>query len=794
MTGAYEHIRIDKEPLINDRRTRKPSSLGGPLRPDKVAHGRYLGNALRQASQIAKGQPGAEDGNLVFKFKYSGILDLRKFNKHGVEFLSQEDKTVCVVFASEQGLAEFSDHLAKLGFPDGEEISYQNLLLALEEIGNWSREDRESWAIKHLGLPEAATFKLDVELWPMGGEHDHERTSVVHRFEEWLRQQGIGHIDRINRDSLVLYRLEATKEQADLLLEHRDVRMVDLPPRTGITYQQMDVPIIPQIDGIVSPPPGAARVCILDSGVNGNHPLLRTAFGEAASYVEGRGEEDDVGHGTAVAGIVLYGDIEECLAANQWLPELILCSAKVMTRGAGADDAVFDEKTIERSIERAVNYFAGDLGCRIFNLSLGNENVPYDGRHVRGIAYTLDRLAREYDILFVVSAGNFRGTGNVPRADWRAEYPEYLLAPETVIIDPAPALNVLTVGALANHTANADEQRRGDREINALSPAAEDQPAPFTRHGPSIKGAMKPDLVAHGGNLATPLRRQGQQWRTDGRRLGVLVPNHEYIGATLLKDISGTSFSAPYVTHLAGRLLNAYPRASANLLRALLVNHADVPPACIAAFPKAMQEHVRSVVGYGKVNPETLFRSTDDKVILMTEETIENDSHQFFELPLPTEFLRGQRATRRITVTLAYCPPVRTTRMEYVATKISYRLVKGESLDEVQRHFNQDFKKEEETIGDACATKANRTITSQERERGTVQSSIWTLKQLSPQQKWFVVVTRQDKEWGRTLCLDEESYALVVSVSDQENIVAQLYVQIQARIREQLQARVRLAG
>jgi hypothetical protein len=111
MPGAYEHIRIEKEPLINDRRTRKPSGFGGPLRPDKAAHGRHLGNVLRQASQIAKAQPGAEDGSLVLKFSYSGSLELNKLSKHGVEFISQEDKTVCVVFASEQGLAEFSDHL-----------------------------------------------------------------------------------------------------------------------------------------------------------------------------------------------------------------------------------------------------------------------------------------------------------------------------------------------------------------------------------------------------------------------------------------------------------------------------------------------------------------------------------------------------------------------------------------------------------------------------------------------------------------------------------------------------------
>ena len=792
MAGVYEHIRIEKEPLINDRRTKKSSAFGGVSRPDPAAHGQFLGTALSEAAQVAKAQPGAEDGNLVLKLSYTGSLDLSKLNKHGVEFVSQEDKTVCIVFTSEQGLAEFADHLARLGLPEGQDISYQNLLLALDGIGNWSREDRESWAIKHFGIPDSATFKLDVELWPLGSVHSPERISTVQRFEEWIKTKSIHQIDRINRDSLLLYRLDVTREQAEHLLEHRDVRLVDLPPRTGITYQQMDVPVTHHIDGISSPPSGAARICILDSGINSNHPLLRAAFGEAESYMEGQDSEDEVGHGTAVAGIALYGNIEECLAANQWKPELILCSGKIMTKAAGTNEAVFDEKTIEQTIEKAVEYFAGELGCRIFNLSIGNENVPYDGRHIRGIAYTLDRLAREYDILFVVSAGNFRGTETIPQSDWRAEYPEYLLAPESLIIDPAPALNVLTVGALANHTANADEQRYGRSDVNALSPASEDQPAPFTRHGPSIKGAFKPDLVAHGGNLASPMRQEGQQRRPNTRQLGVLVPNHDFIGATLLKDISGTSFSAPYITHLAGRLLNTYPRASANLLRALLVNHADVPPACFAAFPEQMQEHMRQIVGYGKVNSDTLFRSTDDKVVLLTESVIENDSHQFYELPLPDEFLRSNRATRQIRVTLAYCPPVKTTRMEYMATKISYRLVKGDSLDEVQRHFNQDLKNEEDSIGDAAAS--NRTITSQERERCTVQSSIWTLKQLSPKQKWFVVVTRQDKEWGRAICLDEENYALVVSVSDRENLEARLHAQIQARVREQVQARVRLGA
>jgi len=585
MVGVYEHLRIEKVPLINNRRTSSRKLPPNVAKETPGVLGLRLGKELEIAAGLAKLQPGSEDGQIVLKLNYRGNLDLSKLNKHGIEFLSQEDNTICVVFATEQGLAEFADHLSKLGTVEGDELTYRQILLALDSVGNWSRSDRESWAVKKFGFPQTAAFLLDVELWPAGMDHSPERVNRLQLFEQWLSSQAIRRIDRVNRDSLLLYRLEVSQAQADLLLEHRDVRQVDLPPRTGIIYQQMNIPLESLVPEIPAPAPGAVKICVLDSGVNSNHPLLRPAFAEAESYIDGQGPEDDVGHGTAVAGIALYGNLEACVATNTWKPEFWLYSGKTMMRGRSVGEAIFDTGTIEHAIERAVANFAGELGCRIFNVSLGNENAPYDGRHIKSIAYTLDRLAREYKVLFVVSAGNFNGTDNVPKADWRAEYPEYLLAEESRITDPAPALNVLTIGSLANHTATENEQKYGAREINELSPAAEGQPSPFTRHGPSLKGAIKPDLMAHGGNLAAPMRREGEQWAAVDRRLGVLTLNPDFLGSTLLKDVSGTSFSAPYITHLAGRLLNLYPNASANLLRAMLVNHADFRQRARLHFP-----------------------------------------------------------------------------------------------------------------------------------------------------------------------------------------------------------------
>lgn len=794
--ATYKHLSFERENLDNARRTKNPPKFA--KRGDLRGHGQKLNGYFATAAGIARQQiKSAENSPFVLKLRYDGAMTFENLQKHGLEFISQEGKQVCVVFATEQGLAVFQDHLNKLGVL-GQTVSYKQILEAIEGIDAWSAEDRKSWALRNLGLPEGEHFKLDVELWPHYVMNHPARIRLVTGFEKWLEEAGIQTVHKLNYDSLVMYRVEATQAQADLLLNHSDVRLVDRIPQTGITYAQLNRDIAELPGNIPQPALEAARVCILDSGINTNHPLLRSAIAESESFVEGQDEFDEVGHGTAVAGIALYGDVEACDRSNYWRPEFWLYNGKVMRKCPDTENPIYDEHTVEATLTEAVEHFVG-LGCRIFNLSLGNSNAPYDGSHVRGLAYILDVLARKHNVLFVVSTGNFMGASDpaVPINSWREEYPEYLLHESSVIIDPAPAMNVLTVGSIARHDATVDSQRYP--EIHQLSPSCENQPSPFTRHGPSVKGALKPELVAHGGNLACPVHFRNNQWKTEMRGLGVLTLNYQFQGNTLFKEICGTSFSAPYITYLSGRLLNEYPDASANLLRAMLVNHASLPSEIETTFPDEMRkgykvnkatynrEISRDVAGYGQVNESDLFRSSDHCVVLMCEETIEKDACQFFELPLPASYLRKARGLRELSVTLAYSPAVRTTRLDYLATQISYRLVKGKSLDEVQAHFNKENQDEAETRNDDAAT--NRDISAQLRSRGTVQSSKWTFKQRNPDEKWFVVVIRQDREWNHLDVLVEEPYALVVTVSDRDNEQAQLYSEIQATLALQLQAR-----
>ena len=165
MPSSYKHLVFTKEPLSNDRRTHK-ISIPKPDRTDIRAHGQQLNGYFQAARAAAKQQIASYDGSYVLKIKYDGVIGFENLVAHGVEFISQEDSKLCIVFADEQGMAVFTEHLTRLGLNDAD-ITYKNILAAINGIENWTVQDRQSWAVQNKGLPTTSTFNLDVELWPV---------------------------------------------------------------------------------------------------------------------------------------------------------------------------------------------------------------------------------------------------------------------------------------------------------------------------------------------------------------------------------------------------------------------------------------------------------------------------------------------------------------------------------------------------------------------------------------------------------------------------------------------------
>ncbi len=165
--------------------------------------------------------------------------------------------------------------------------------------------------------------------------------------------------------------------------------------------------------------------------------------------------------------------------------------------------------------------------------------------------------------MIVVAAGNQRPDDLPPATDLLSTYPNYLLTEGARVPEPAIAANTVTVGSIAHADTPQTldgTSRPGDRAI--AGPA---QPSPFTRTGPGTAGAIKPDLVEHGGNWVLD-----DTDRLRDPEHGVSMISLLRRDARLFGVANGTSFAAPRVARLAAAILNRYPDAGANLVRALL--------------------------------------------------------------------------------------------------------------------------------------------------------------------------------------------------------------------------------
>ena len=763
----YPHLRLTREKPVTDQRRRR-----GFRRPSPPASPEAHGERLHQRLDVlrsAEPDLGGYDDRRLIKLHLSSKIPPEDIVNvaRGIEVVSQENAELVLAFATDAQLDAFQQKLGQ--FATGSQVTYQNLLYALRDLDKLTPADRTGWSLKREGLPQEAVVVVDVELWPLAqpSEMNHLRTA----FESWLKDNDGMEIDSVRQPYLSLYRIKVPRSLIDSLLKHRDVRLVDLPPRVALD-PSLRFHSIQELDEVPAPPTGAPGVVVLDSGVASGHPVLAPAVGDSQSFLTGKPPADDHGHGTLVAGIALYGDVAKCLEEGRFVPELRLFSGRILDEHNEGDG-----RLVENQVAEAVRYFVDNYGCKVFNLSYGDIRKPYRGRHVRGLAVTLDSLSWELGVLFVVPTGN-RDDGACPPG----RYPACLLDEDATLIDPAPALNALTVGSLARYERSA--RWPGDPRYAPV--ARTNRPSPFTRHGPSVNEAIKPDLVDYGGNELVDLKADGATYGS--HEVGELSTSHNFAGGMPFKTYNGTSFAAPRVSNLAATVLVHIPDASADLCRALVVAHARVPLACKELFSE-LKTDVQHVTGYGIVDQSTLCRSLDDCVTLWAVDSIADKRHHFFEIPIPPEYWSSGRRSREMTVSLAYRSPVRTTRVDYRAARISFSLVQSDSVESVVQSFNAAFDRK---VAPPMKERAQgRSTTAQQRSRGTVQASTWQFKQPSTKlrRRWVVVVTRNDPAWGEGVSSEREEYALAVVVADREAEQARLYNQIRAELRTRLRAR-----
>lgn len=277
---------------------------------------------------------------------------------------------------------------------------------------------------------------------------------VVQEIEQFINsapQEGERICDRFSGQLLCLVKVAVRGGKLTQLLNLDIVAEAELPPQPYFDHRQAKRALARQFPVPPAPLPGGPSVCVIDSGVNSNHPLLANNFGHAESIATATSTAaDENGHGTMVGGLAVFGEIRACYENGAFSSPVTLYSARVLNSENGFDN----ESLILHQMQRAIAVFSSaPYSCRVFNLSLGDDVAWLSQNKRQSLwAESLDILAREYDVLLIVSAGNHNlGTaGNASDAEEIVQsYPEFLFEPECGLCEPATAAIAITVGGIA---------------------------------------------------------------------------------------------------------------------------------------------------------------------------------------------------------------------------------------------------------------------------------------------------------------------------------------------------------
>jgi subtilisin family serine protease len=724
--------------LIREEPRRKRPGFGAvPERPFG-AHGARIAGELAAVTAAVRARPALPgvDPKLILKVELSNPIDEDQWRGAGLHVLAQNPGNILVLFADSFELEAFRARVA--AFQQGPEVGrtnppYYGFVGNIERVSEVDASDRIGPRLKAQGIVDLGNIDgrqawvVDVEIWDAGAPGDRQlRAFGVGRFVEGLGGQRIGQPFVGSSGSSVL-RVRLRGAALRTLLDRPEVAGVDLPPLPDLGERDPPALTIHELPPVVPPAGDAPLIGVIDSGLNA-HPLIDGVVIERIGVPPGLGTADDWGHGTKVAGIAAYGDVRDRIARRDFGAPVRLMSVRVVNDRGTFDD----ETTIPAQMRAAVTALVG-RGCRVINLSLGDRNrIPYADGRASLWAGELDALAREFDVVIVVSAGNAGSMTGPPPWGPRnegilASYPAYLTSRENRLIDPAIAANVVTVGALAHGNGLRDDPHDGV-QVRAITNV--DEPSPVTRSGPGVGGAVKPEFCDYGGTLVfdghVDRLRRGADWAS----AGVLTLNDDYL-RSLFTAATGTSYAAPRVAYKAALIAGRFPRASANLIRALLAVSADLPLAAIRRLQPAYEPGVgfipavRQCLGYGMPQVGRALASEEARVVLLADrQELELDQVALYVVPLPAEF-RQTRGRRSIRVALAFDPPTRHTRLEYLGTRMSFYLLRGLTPEQIFEHFRRrDDGTRHPAIPDNAKCGMEPGIDA--RETSTLQCATWT--------------------------------------------------------------------
>ncbi|MGA3282474.1 MAG: S8 family peptidase [Smithella sp.] len=480
-------------------------------------------------------------------------------------------------------------------------------------------------------------------------------------------------------------------------------------------------------------------ICLLDTGINNGHPLISPSLSDSDLHtIEPAWDTDDIdGHGTAMAGLALIGNITDALSSNDPINiKHRLESVKILSEdGSNEGDAKHHGYLTIEAVSRPE--ITEPNRHRVFGMAVTARDYRDRGRPsawsaaLDGLAADVENVGRNPRLL-VVSAGN-----TDPNA-WM-EYPHSNTTDG--IHDPAQSWNALTVGAYTN-LCRITEPDTNEYDVIApegcLSPFSSTS-AIWQAHWP-----LKPDVLFEGGNAAKDTLSA-----LTLPSLSLLTTYH-IPHERLFTTSNATSAAMALATRMAAQLMATYPTLWPETIRGLIVHSAEWTDAMrrmhLPSHVTPSKSNYATLVrhcGYGVPDLDRALWSVSNSLTMVVESSLHPFQREegkdptmsdmnLHQLPWPLAELEALgEAQVEMRVTLSYFiepnPSERGFRSRYRYESHGLRFdVKRpqESMDDFRARINAAARNEEDGTR-MSGDDSNWLIGKQNRHKGSIHSDIW---------------------------------------------------------------------
>jgi len=794
------------QPQSAKRRPVQPTFV--PLSRDKIEQRKekadYLKQQVREISQKLQKMPEEERKAVLIKLEHEQKISL---DGTGLKPISESTQNFTLAVPRtekldqlEKKIEDFGEGELKRGQPPNKDFAYLN---SIEEASPKDRlcqlffEQYDKLIQQDWMIFEIEMMSLERGVNQQRKELKRIRNEICNLFESGVKGSLFEHEEIKGTCRAVIQSTgEIFKELVEGKKWQSKIVYFDERPKFETFHQTLENFQTKNLGKFISPPQDAPMVCVVDSGVTIGNPFLKPVVREdlIRSYLNAESDKDnpsdECGHGSGVASLVSYYALNLYPNAEN-KGKIWIASARILNK----DNEIEDERLFSKILAEIVGDF-DLLNVKIFNLSLQFTNRKWHKEAKRTvprrswIARTIDKLSREYDVIFITVTGNISTYDVKYYYEDGLSYPKYFIDDESSIYDPGQAALAITAGSIVPSTQAVGQV------ATAMAIAEKHQPSPFTRCGPGINREIKPELVEYGGNYL--IDENGSVRENPG--MNVMMASHQLTPA--IAHHSGTSFAAPRVAHKMARILYdmqslGFDNISASLLKALTVNSAIYPPyyGNLANFKQAMDEvqpkHWLNIVGYGIPDDIRATECDPHTAILLFQGEIEPNTVAYFDIPIPECLAHAQTGIKRLTVTVVHAPKVQRWGLEtYLGTTLKWRMFRGDvdKEDIIQSMSIEGDEDDEETAENLKELKVFPNITL--RSRGTVQHGVceWKQHKLEYSQNCYTLAIAAYKKW------DDEPvpYAVVVRLEDTTQ-TAQVYTEVQNILTQlEIQTRTRV--